>query len=516
MLVSMTFFESLLALMLAAIALLQVSRHLRLPYPSMLAVAGVAIALIPGSPRITLDPHTALALFIAPVLLDAAYDFPVHAAWRYWRPLVALGVFAVLISAAVVAWIGVVFAGLPIAAAAVLGAIVAPPDAAAATAVLGSVALPSTTVTVLKGESLFNDATALILFGAALAIQTGGALETTVALQLAVAAPGGIALGIGFGFLAMWISRSVMGTLGGNLLQFVQAFVVWVVADHLHLSSVLAEVAFGMTVARAPERPGSARMRVHSFAVWSSVVFLLNVLAFLFMGLQARTIIGRLAGHGLVHAAEFAGLVVLGVVVSRCVVVMVWNRLAARFGRLRGDLPPPTLRQGLLVSWSGMRGLVTLATAFALPSSFPQRDLVVLTAFAVVLATLVVQGLTMAPLIRTMKLHQMDDPGRELAEARAALARIGLSTLNDMPGQEAEALRYGYALERNASGAGEAGAWERYCALGRKAIAAERNGLQELRARQRITAEIFVVVQETLDWRELALLPDEERRIEES
>src|SRR3954447_3578574 len=135
----MTFFESLLVLLLVAIVLLQIARRLSLPYPAMLAMAGVLVAFVPGAPAIVIDPGTALALFIAPVLLDAAFDFPVGAAWRLWRPLVALAVVAVLVTTAVVAWIGWAFAGLPISAAVVLGAIVAPPDAAAAIAVLGTV-----------------------------------------------------------------------------------------------------------------------------------------------------------------------------------------------------------------------------------------------------------------------------------------------------------------------------------------------------------------------------------------
>jgi len=162
-----TFFESLLVLLAIAILLLQASRRLAIPYPTMLAAAGVVLALVPGAPRIELDPHTVLALFVAPVLVDAAFDFPVGAVRRLWRPLFALAVVAVLLSAGAVAWLGVALAGLPLFAALALGAIVAPPDAAAATAILRSVSMPRRSVDVLKGESLLNDATALLLFGAA-------------------------------------------------------------------------------------------------------------------------------------------------------------------------------------------------------------------------------------------------------------------------------------------------------------------------------------------------------------
>jgi len=175
-----TFFESLLALLLAAIILLQISRRLSLPYPAMLAAAGVIVALIPGSPAISIEPETALALFMAPVVLDAAYDFPIGAVRRMRRQLIVFAVFAVVATAALVALLGWKLIGLPIAAAVALGAIVAPPDAAAATAVLKAVSIPRDADTVLKGESLFNDATALLLFTGALAVLSSGALTAGV------------------------------------------------------------------------------------------------------------------------------------------------------------------------------------------------------------------------------------------------------------------------------------------------------------------------------------------------
>jgi monovalent cation/hydrogen antiporter len=168
---------------------LQISRRFSLPYPAMLAAAGVAVSMVPGVPAFPIDPELALALFIAPALLDAAFDFPIATVRRFWGPLVALAVGSVVVTAALVAWAGWMFMRLPIAAALVLGAIVAPPDAAAATAVLSSMAIPRNTDAVLRGESLFNDAAALLLFSGALAVQTAGTLDTHVGLQLTLAAP---------------------------------------------------------------------------------------------------------------------------------------------------------------------------------------------------------------------------------------------------------------------------------------------------------------------------------------
>ena len=512
----MTFFESLLALLFAAILLLQVSRRLSLPYPAMLAAAGVVLALIPGTPEIKLDPQTALALFIAPALVDAAYDFPVGAVRRLWRPLFALAVVAVLLTAGAVAWVGVAFAGLPLYAALALGAVVAPPDAAAATAVLANVNMPRRSVALLKGESLLNDAMALLLFSAAVAIQAHGGIDGAIGLQLGLAAPGGILLGIVLARLYALVARFVSNTLGGNLLEFVIAFGTWFVAAHLGLSPVLCLVAFAMTIARAAGTERGPRMRVHSFAVWDSVVFLLNVLAFLLMGLQARTIVGAMAPARLYDALGFGGLVIVVVIAVRLAWVLIYNRLSFRFASLRSGAKPASVRSGILVGWCGMRGLVTLATAFALPSDFPQRDLIVLTAFAVVLATLVLQGLTLGPLIRLLGLDGDDGLDRELDTIRGELAEVALATIGDRQGPVADYLRFGYRLALRTAQPGHSGAHEQKRRLSLDAIASQRERLEALRNRGDVGADAYIVLQEELDFRELAIATEDERHIEES
>ena len=513
----MTFFESLLILLLAAVVLLQISRRLSLPYPAMLAAAGVAVALIPGSPTISFEPDTALALFMAPVVLDAAYDFPLGAARRFRSPLVALAVFAVVVTTALVAWIGWTFMGLPVAAAVALGAIVAPPDAAAATAVLRSVSIPRSTDAVLKGESLFNDATALLLFSAALAVLSNGALTLGVGLRVAWAIPGGLLLGVVCAMALRGLNRFLRNTLGGNLLQFVAAFLIWILAEHLRVSAVLCTIALAMTVARTAELNGGTRMRVQSYAVWSAVVFTLNVFAFLLMGLQGRTIVARMQPGHLRESLAFAALVVLAVVVARLAVVISFNRLNAWWERSHGRPEPASWRQAVFVGWSGMRGFVTLATAFALPASFPQRDLVVLTAFSVVLATLVLQGLTLAPLIRLLKLNQVDVVKRELAKARACLATVALTALAEQTGPEVENLRYAYLVQRDATDnpSGDH-PFKRRREFGLAAILAEREELERLQREDLVGADTYLLLQEEIDWSELTLLCDEERRIEES
>ena len=512
----MTFFESLLALLLAAILCLQLSRRIGLPYPTLLAAAGVAVAFVPGAPTMRLEPDTALALFIAPALVDAAFDFPLGAAIRLWAPLIALAVVAVVVTAGLVAWTGWAMAGLPIAAAVALGAVVAPPDAAAATAVLGGLAIPRSTDALLKGESLFNDATALLLFSAAVAVQSAGGLDLAVGAKLALAAPGGVLFGIGAALLQKQIQRLVQGTLGGNLLQFVYAFLLWIVAEHLDLSAVLAMVAFAMTIARSSGLTTPPRDRVHSFAVWTSVVFLLNVVAFLLMGMQVKGIVGGMSHARFVEAARFAGVVVAIVVGARMAIILAYNRITTGLARWRGEAPRASVAQAVLVGWSGMRGLVTLATAFALPAAFPQRDLIAFTAFAVVLATLVIQGGTLMPLIRLLGLDQGEARTRELREARAGLAGAALHAIGTGGGREGDHWRQLFHIQHDAAAHRHHKPVAHLRRMGLAAVAAQREALEALRAGHKVSADSYLLLQEELDWRELTLLPEGDRRIEES
>lgn len=511
-----SFFESLLVLLAAAVLLLQFSRRLKVPYPTMLAAAGVCFALMPGAPKISIEPHTALALFLAPALVDAAFDFPVGDARRLWRPLFALAIVAVVLSAGAVAWLGVTMAGLPIAAALALGAIVAPPDAAAATAILSSVRLPRGSVAVLKGESLLNDASALLLFSAALSFQAQGHIDTALAVKLTLAAPGGVVLGMLLARLLRFLNPFVTGTLGGNVAEFVACFGSWIIAERLGLSAVLCLVAFAMTLARTAGLRTPPRMRIHSFAVWTSAVFLLNVLAFLLMGLQARIIVAGMSPPRLREAALFAGAVVACLITVRMVWVLIYIRLSQLFPGLRGSgYPTPSLKHGVLVGWCGMRGVVTLATAFALPASFPQRDLVVLTAFAVVLATLVLQGLTLSPLTRLLGLDGENGLDEELLRVRADMAGVALAALAGKTGAAADHWRFRFAAVPTQIPP-RTGDLEARRALGLKALRRQRERLEALRDDHAVGADAFLILQEELDFEEVSISREDQRQIEEN
>jgi CPA1 family monovalent cation:H+ antiporter len=276
-------------------------------------------------------------------------------------------------------------------------------------------------------------------------------------------------------------------------------------------------VAFAMTIARDAGLMMPPRMRIHSFAVWDSVVFLLNVLAFLLMGLQARTIVAEMAPDRLREAAGFAAVVILCLIAVRMAWVFIYLALARRFHSLLETATPPGLRQGVLVGWCGMRGLLTLATAIALPAAFPQRDLIVLTAFAVVLATLVVQGLTLAPLVRLLKLDGENGLEIELAEARAHLATAALAALEGQDGPAADHWRYRFEVARAATTTpADPTPLEAKRKLGLAAIRSQRYRLEELRTELRIGADSFVVLQQELDFEEVANISDAERHIQES
>ncbi|MDR7098970.1 CPA1 family monovalent cation:H+ antiporter [Lysobacter niabensis] len=489
----MALFETLVLLLLVAAVALQVARWVRVPYPTMLALAGALVALAPWAPQLGMDPHLALVLFVAPALLSAAYDTSPYELRRHWAPLVALALFAVLLTTAAVAWIGWAVAGLPLAAAIALGAIVAPPDAAAAQAVLNSQGLPRRTMTVLQGESLFNDAVALLVFGAAVGSVGAGAPLRDLLPALVLAVPGGVLLGVvtGVVFVALW--RFWSGTLSSTILEFASTFGIWLAAERLHVSPVLAVVAYAMCVARFAHGRQSPRDRVHSFAVWDAVVFVLNVIAFALMGLQTRSILMRLHGTQMWDALGFAALVFAVVVVVRIVWVMSYRRVLGAWLPSLRQPPVGTAGTRFLVGWCGMRGILTLATAMSLPVDFPGRDLIVLSAFAVVLGTLVVQGATIAPLIRWLGIPRDTSLEQDVQRGRSALADV----------------RAGVVSQRAAvpvlSDDGE-----------RVAVTAQREALNALLCENRLPEDAFRVLQEELDWRELSLTPHTEREITEA
>ncbi len=528
-------FEIIIALLLAGAALAALSRHIGTPYPAMVALAGAGLALIPGTPTLVLDPELALTLFVAPVLLDAAFDASLRDLRRNWRTVAGLALGAVALTIAMVAVVArLLVPDMPWAAAIALGAIVAPPDAAAATAVLKQLRPPHRLLVILEGESLFNDASALLVYRLAVAATLAGALSPgSVVPTLLVVTVGSVVLGYALARMFILVNTRIEDVATAVVVQFCGTFAVWMLAERLHLSGILTVVVFAMATARRAADLIPARIRIPSFAVWEFAVFVLNVLAFILVGFQLKAILGRIDAGTLVNYAVVAAAVCATVIVAR----IAWVSGAAAFSRWRcrprpDGAPGPHDRVGLskraaaVVGWCGMRGIVTLAAALALPTggadggAFPYRDLILFTAFSVVLGTLVVQGMTLRPLMNVLELKDDGSVEREVRFARVETLRAALGATTQLPGEEMSGLlrqRYEVLLRRaetelaagDASPNGESprrdGSFNVDSAIVRTATSAERQRLLALRADGTIGDAAFQRIEQELDWEELDL-----------
>jgi monovalent cation/hydrogen antiporter len=508
----MILFQWTLVLLFFAVLLAGFSRRIGVPYPSLLALAGAAVAFIPAGPEIAIDPELALALFVAPVLLDAAFDTSPRELKRNFAPLLSLVFVLVALTIATVAFVGWHWGGLPIAAAIALGAIVAPPDAVAAATVLGPLKLPRRIRQILQGESLFNDAPALLIYRFAVAAAVGGLTWASAGPAIALAAVGSVVAGYALARIFIIATRSITDAASSTVMTFVTTFGVWILAEHLHLSAIITIVVYAMTLASRIPGETTARLRVSTYSVWETVVFVLNVLAFVIMGLQVRPILQRLQGDELVQALWFSGAVLATVIIVRIVYVMAYGVVVRVKNKIFGahlseGLEPPSVRGGILVSWCGMRGLVTLATAFALPLDFPGRDLIVLAAFVVVIGTLVVQGLTLKPLLTLLKFSVDNVVEQEVSLGRIAIMQTALDALAKNDSEEAALARKAYAAALEIADSTEPQAATKYEKLKLKIIPKQRVRLAELRENGEIGDEAFHRLEEELDWAELSAAP---------
>ena len=492
-----------------------------MPYPAFLAIGGGLLAFIPGAPKFTIEPEVALALFVAPVLLDAAYDASLRDLRQLWVPVTSLAVVSVFVTTLAVAVVARrLVVGMPWAAAVALGAIVSPPDAAAAMAVLRQLRPPHRIVTILEGESLLNDASALLIYrlavgAASLTAISFGAVVPSMLLVLI----GSVLAGPVLARLFLWMIAGVRDVATAVILQFISTFGVWILADRLGLSSILTMVCYAMALGRAAPARTPARLRVPSYAVWETSVFVLNVLAFVFIGLQVRPILSALDPDTRTHYLVVAAVVLLTVIAARIAWVflhtslVLWRIRRVGFRPPRPGMQPPSFSGALVVSWAGMRGIVTLAAALALPEetgggAFPFRGLIIVTAFAVVVGTLVIQGITLKPLLRRLHLEDDDLVEREVAEARGRAVEAALATLDGDGSSAAEAVRRELAdhFGRGAAGSEEADPAEpSHEAVHRRAVDAARRAVLDMRDRDEIGDNAFHRLEEELDWVELGV-----------
>jgi Na+/H+ antiporter len=414
--------------LLAVIALLaQLARRLSVPYPIVLVLAGLVLALVPGIRRPTLDPQTFFLLFLPPLLFSEAFLYSTQALREAATEIGLLAVGLVLATAAAVAVVAHAVAGLPWASAFALGAIVGPTDPASAAGVIRRLGLSEGVVTVLEGESLVNDGSALVVYRLAIGAAGASAFSLWHALgEFVWVSLGGVAIGILAAALAAWARRRITVVEAEVTLSLLMPFVAYLPAERLGVSGVLAAVTAGVLIgSRANESSAAARLHRHIF--WEVLVFLLNSSLFLLIGLAMPDVVGgianadavALAGRGLLLAATVIGL------------RLAWMLLVA-------PLVAPRPRSELLVlGWSGMRGGVSVAAALALPvmadgHTFPARDEVVFFAYAIVLITLVIPGLTLGPLIERLGVASEETRARRDARARLRLLEAALEHIDEL------------------------------------------------------------------------------------
>ncbi|HKV09061.1 MAG TPA: cation:proton antiporter, partial [Thermoanaerobaculia bacterium] len=329
----MRVFEVVIALLLGGAILAALARRFGAPYPALVALAGAALALIPGVPTLVLDPELALALFVAPVLVDAAFDSSPRDLRANWRAVTSLALGAVALTIAVVAVVArQLVPDMPWAAAIALGAIVAPPDAAAATTVLKQLRPPHRLLVILEGESLFNDASALLVYRLAVGATITGFLSGwTVLPTLLVVTVGSILLGLVLAPVSLAVNARISDVATAVVFQFCSTFAVWLLAERLHLSGIITLVVFAMAASRRAPEIMPARIRIPAWAVWEVAVFVLNVLAFILVGFQLKSIAARATGATGARYAAVAAAVCLAVILAR----IAWVTGAAAFSRWR-------------------------------------------------------------------------------------------------------------------------------------------------------------------------------------
>jgi CPA1 family monovalent cation:H+ antiporter len=520
--------EIILGLLVVVVALAWVANRLRVPYPILLVIAGVGIAFVPHPPIAPLRPDLVFVLFLPPILYYAG----THTSWRDFRanlrPIAFLAIGLVLFTVVLVALAGHWAAGMSWGAAFVLGAIVSPTDAVAATTILQRLGVPRRIVTILEGESLVNDATALVAYQFAVAAVVRGTFSFEAALfKFVIAGVGGIGVGLLAGMLMAWLRPRARNPLIDNALSLLTPYVAYLPAEWSGLSGVLAAVTCGIYIARRLGRITTAEVRLRAYAVWDLVEFLLNGLIFILLGLE----LAQIARHRTPGWIWQTVLIAFVAIAARMAWVYPATYLSRRWlPRLRERDPAPPLPQVTLVAWTQMRGVVSLAAALALPltvktgDGFPHRNFIIFATFGVILLTLVGQGLTLPLVIRLLGLHRAEGEADESVDeetmARYLAALAALERLDQIGADSAEAAE---ALQRLRATYADRIAY--YAQLmnpdgdrntvmhcetaeqaGRQAIDAQRDMLLRLRDQGVIADDVLRAVEHELDHEESLLL----------
>lgn len=524
-------FEFVLAAVLVAVAGLNaLASRLGVPYPIVLVLGGLALGLTPGVPEVELDPDLVLLVFLPPLLYSAAFFSNLRALRRYARALSLTAVGLVLATTGLVAVAGHEVLDLSWPVAFALGAIVSPTDPVAATAIMRRLGAPRRIVDLVEGESLVNDAAALVAYRVAVVAAVEGSFSPGgAAVEFVVSVVGGAALGLGVGWVIGELRRRLDDPPTEITITLVTGYAAFLPAEQLHLSGVLAVVSAGLYLGwRAPEL-ASPSTRLQAFSVWEALTFLLNATLFVLIGLQLPVVVDDLAGLPVGTLAVDAALVCVVVVGAR----FVWLFTTPYLLRLIDRRPRQReLRMGaagrVIVAWSGLRGAVSLATALALPlrtdagQALPGRQLVVFVTFAVVLVTVVGQGLTLPALIRRLGVagdgreEEHEELMGRLAASKAALGELEAMADEGWATDEALDRARQYYEQRTRRYAARAGKIEDDGYEGASAVrarvlrrvwAAERQAIVELRNTGGISNEVMHRLERELDLEESSLEP---------
>jgi Na+/H+ antiporter len=505
----------LLGLLLALGALLALAPTLRLPVPVLLVLGGIGIGFVPGLPHIELPPDVVLVAVLPPLLYSTAFFTGLRDLRSNLRPISLLAFGLVGATMSIVAVVAHHWIGLSWPVAFTLGAIVSPTDALAATEIAGRLGVPRRVASVIEGESLVNDGTALVLYKAAVGVAIGGSFSLWhVGGRLVLNVVGGIAVGLVVGYLIRQVRRRLDDPPIEVAIAVLSGYLAYLPAAAIGVSGVLAAVTVGVYMGWYTPELTTEQTRLSGNAFWEILVFLLNALLFVLVGLQLRTVIDGLSGISAASLAGYTALVCGAVVLAR----IVWVPVAAYLPRrlvpaIRARDPMPPLSQLAVVAWAGIRGAVSLAAALALPKSFPERDLIVFLTFTVIVATLLVQGLTLPLLIRALGIEDDGSAEREAAKARIKAADAALVRLDELIGEgavlpdTAERLRGQYRFRRNRFLArfdeNDDGQIEerstQYQRARRELLEAERGAVIALRNRGVINEDVMRRVQRDID-----------------
>lgn len=432
-------FELVIAMFLAIIALHYAARRLNLPPSVALLAGGGALAFIPGLPTIAIDPALVLVIFLPPLLQDGAWNIALPRLRRHKFGIASLAVGAVFFTTVVIAVVThYLFPSLPWAACAALGAIVSPPDAVSARAILQRVNLPRRLQILLEGESLLNDASGLVLFRFAIAAGVTGAFSASEAVgSFFVLAIGGFVVGVVVGLAWVKLARR----LGDEyLIIATTALLAWVsylLAEYLHLSGVIATVTAGIIASWNQYTVLSASTRIRGGSFWTVLVFLMEAAVFVLIGLSLRGVVERAGGFGVV--AETMTVPIIIILVALILARFVWvfgAELVIRLCNVLGlrKYPPLGVGGATVLSWVGVRGVVTLALALSVPENFPGRDFILVASFVIIVGTVLLQGTTLGHVIEWAGLSESasDRPPLNLSQAEAAMSKVQLAALEKL------------------------------------------------------------------------------------